>query len=255
MLNYFCLRIVSAMTLITVLMSSLPAQSLVSPDTTYRSDSSIVYVYGKFGMTILRVPNGFDFVFTPRDVAAVTDVARSRNYRFVINASFFGGDRLHAQHAGWLRILGRSYTPIMKDRQLTHVVSFDETSRRIEFIPWQNFHAQSGNHTIEFQTGPLVIDSNRVAHALIAGSINGSGRYTRTLVAATGNSVLWFITVRKPIVLDDLAGYLLKLSIFRQGRLDVVNLDGGPSVAFYSKSFPQLNFNTDDHLPLLLGVR
>jgi len=230
-------------------------QGIFLPDSTCRSDSSVVYVYNTLGITALPVKHGFEYVFTPRDVPAVSDIAHTMNFRFVINASFFEGERLNAQHAGWFKVRGTRYAPIMKDRQLTHVVVFDPEANTIAFIPWQKFHSGPGRTTIEFQTGPLVVDSNRVAQKLIDGSINGSGKYTRTLLALTNSSELWFITVRKPVSLGELGEYLLSLSIFHNKRLDVVNLDGGPSVAFYAQPFPKLNFNTDDHLPLLLGVR
>jgi len=173
----------------------------------------------------------------------------------MINASFFDGDRLDAGHAGWLRTLGTTYAPVRADRQLTHIVRYDSRSGVTDVLPWKDFKPSDSQHTIEFQTGPLIIRHNEVASDLIANSINGPGKYTRTLIAVGGKNELWFITVRKPVSLDSIARVLLRLSLFKGKRIDVVNLDGGPSVAFFAKAFPQLNYNTNDRLPLVIGVK
>jgi len=117
------------------------------------------------------------------------------------------------------------------------------------------FKPNNDNHSIEFQTGPLIIDSNKAALALIQHSVNGSGRYKRTLLAITDNSMLFLITVRNRVSLDSLAGYLLSLPIFASHRLDVVNLDGGSSVALFVQDHSELNYNESAHLPMLIGVK
>jgi hypothetical protein len=247
----------SILVLIAIVLTtqSLPAQTVRYPDTVYTDGSNRIYVFKELQLTILSVYRGFDYVFTPRNVPAFASVARKRSFRFMINASFFDNDRLDAQHAGWLRILGASHAPVRDDRQLTHIIRYDTLSGKTEIVDWQNFKPSTSNHTIEFQTGPLVISRNVVTTNLINNSINGSGKYTRTLIAVGGTNELWFITVRRPVSLDSLGRFLLTLSIFQNKTIDVVNLDGGPSVAFYSRAFPELNYNVEDRLPLLLGIR
>jgi hypothetical protein len=48
---------------------------------------------------------------------------------------------------------------------------------------------------------------------------------------------------------------LRRLSVFQNGRLDVINLDGGSSVALYLRDVPGANLNADDRLPILIGFR
>ena len=233
----------------------IQAQPVRNADTTYADGLNKIYVYKELDLTILSVHHGFEYLFVPKDVGSFETVARKKDFRFMINASFFDGERLDAQHAGWLRILGTSYAPVRHDRQLTHIVRFDTLTGKTDFASWKEFRPTQNDHTIEFQTGPLVVRQNLVTSTFIANSINGTGRYTRTLIAVSDRNELWFITVRKPVSLDSLGWFLLSLSVFQKKHIDVVNLDGGPSVAFYARAFPIFDYNTDDHLPLLLGVK
>ena len=57
------------------------------------------------------------------------------------------------------------------------------------------------------------------------------------------------------MALDELGHYLTSLAVFANKRLDVVNLDGGPSVALYVEKYPELNYNAEARLPILLGVK
>jgi hypothetical protein len=248
-----CVALVSFLMVVTTRI--MLAQAFRSPDTTYVDGSNKIHVYKELDLTVLLVRHGFEYVFIAKNAAPFAAMAKEKNFRFMINASFFDGERFDAQHAGWLRILGTSYAPLRHDRQLTHIVRFDTLSGKTEIVSWRDFKPSNTDHTIEFQTGPLVIRQNSVAFALISNSINGPGKYTRTLIATSGNNELWFITVRKPVALDSLGKFLLSLSTFQKKHINVVNLDGGPSVAFYARTFPELNYNVDDHLPLCLGVK
>ena len=231
------------------------SQNLILSDKVYHDGPNEISVYDDFGITIVSVHHGFEFLFVPDDVDALESVALANHYRLVINGSFFDGSALHAGHSGWLRIYGKTYSPLRPNVQLTHIVRFDSTSMKTAFIDMDGFKPGNDNHSIEFQTGPLIIDSNKVALSLIQHSINGSGKYKRTLMAVTDNSGLFLITVRNRVSLDSLANYLLSLAIFASHRLDIVNLDGGSSVALFVQNHPELNYNESSHLPMLIGVK
>ncbi|MBD2075843.1 phosphodiester glycosidase family protein [Phormidium sp. FACHB-592] len=173
----------------------------------------------------------------------------------MINGSFFDGTYAKAKHAGWLWILGQNYALIKQDPQLTHIALYNTKNQQIQFVDYQNFTPSRSNEVIEFQSGPIVVENSQVAKPYIAKSLNGSAPYTRSLLAVTDNRTKYFITVRKPIRLDDLANYLLSLEIFAGKRLDVLNLDGGPSVALYSRELINLRYNDTAQLPILLGAR
>jgi hypothetical protein len=59
--------------------------------------------------------------------------------------------------------------------------------------------------------------------------------------------------VTEKVVLNDLATSLRGLSVFQGGRLDVMNLDGGSSVALYLRDAPGWNYIAGDRLPILIG--
>jgi hypothetical protein len=232
-----------------------PRVSRILPDTTLHDGKVNVFTYTTLGMTIVSVPKTFEYVYMPEDPDSVRVVGARRGYRYLVNASFFDGDRLHATHAGWLRIGGRILAPLKKDRQLTHVVRYEAGSGKVRYIPYQEFSPSADTNALEFQTGPMIIENGRVAAKYIRESINGLGAYPRTLIATVDRRRVFLIVVRRPVALDTLAGSLLRLSLFRKGRIDVVNLDGGASVALYSSAHPGLCYNDAARLPLLLGIR
>ncbi len=206
-------------------------------------------------MTVVEVPDTLTFLYLPRNDVPLDSIARREKFRAVINGSFFDGTRGNASHAGWLSMYGMNVTPMMDDRQLTHVVRIDGSKRRVNFLPVVSFVPSKDRHLLEFQTGPLIIENGRIREDLIRSSINGSSRHTRSLLATLNHRRCFFITVTDRVTLTDLAATLLHLSVFIRGRLDVVDLDGGSSVALYLKGAPGFNFNVRDRLPILIGFR
>jgi hypothetical protein len=229
--------------------------SKIVPDTTLHDGDVNVFTYTSLGMTVVSVPKTFEYVYISEDPESVRVIGERRGYRYLVNASFFDGDRLHATHAGWLRIGGRVLAPLKRDRQLTHVVRYEAGVRKVRYTPYGEFSPPADTSALEFQTGPMIIENGRVAAKYIRESINGLGAYPRTLLATIDRRRVFLIVVRRPVALDTLAGSLLRLSLFRKGRFDVVNLDGGSSVALYSSAHPRLCYNDGARLPLLLGIR
>ncbi len=241
--------------------ASSPAQTpdidseVLSPDSIARSGNVIVAMWNAPRVTIVEVPDTLVFCYLPQNDAPLDSIARRQNLRCLINGSFFNGARGNASHAGWLSMYGCRVTPLMDDRQLTHIVRNNGTKRTIEFLPVRSFVASEDSQLLEFQTGPLVIEMGRIREDLIQSSINGPTRHTRSLLATLDQHRCFFITVAERVTLTDLAATLLRLSVFQKGRLDVLNLDGGSSVALYVRDLPGVNSNADDHLPILIGFR
>ncbi len=224
------------------------------PDTLLTDGDIQFYHFQQIDMTVCAFSSGFDFIYIGQKPGTVSQIAKQKNYRLLINASFFDGDREQATHAGWLKIFGAQLAPLKIDRQLSHVVKYQPADARFEFTDYQNFKPDTATNSIEFQTGPLIIENNLIAENYIRTSINGMGKYRRTLLGTTDDGKMYFIIVRSQIALDELAQFLLTVSAFAGKNLSVINLDGGPSVALYVKKYPQFNYNTSARLPLLLGV-
>lgn len=227
--------------------------AIIPPDTVVRAGSLVVEMWKHPRITVVELPDTMVFLYRPNNTLSLDSIVRRDNLRGLINGSFFEGVRGNARHAGWLSIYGRCITPLMDDRQLSHVVRVSASGGKVEFYSADSFIPSRDPGVVEFQTGPLVIDSGAIRKDLIARSINGATDHARTLLAALNRSRLFFITVADRVSLSGLGSILLRFSVLKGGRLDVVNLDGGSSVALCLPAFPEFSYNSSDQLPVLIG--
>ncbi|HEX7573379.1 MAG TPA: phosphodiester glycosidase family protein [Bacteroidota bacterium] len=225
------------------------------PDTTFMSGSLRIMSWKSPAMIIIPVADTLVFLYNSHNGATVDSVARKNDLRCLVNGSFFSGVRGDAYHAGLLARYGRLVSPALADRQLTHVVRINSTAHTVTFLPAQSIVPSSDPHVVEFQTGPLVIEGGEVRKDLIRSSINGLTAHTRTLLATLDGRHCFFVTVTEKVALIDLAVLLARLDVFQGGRLDVINLDGGSSVALYLRDAPGWSYNAGDRLPILIGFR
>lgn len=106
-------NIISLLSLITPLINNVAIrQSDIIPEQNLKANPRQIYIYQKYQMTIISIADTFDFIFIPRNAESIDSVARKGNYKIMINGSFFGGIRLAAEHAGWLRLFGKTYSLI-----------------------------------------------------------------------------------------------------------------------------------------------
>jgi len=227
--------------------------SQLSPDTVAIAGSVRVSLWDHRRIVVVEVPDTLTFLYLPHNEIPLDSLARRENLRCLINGSFFQGVRGNAQHAGWLAMYGQKLTPTMDDRQLTHVVVSNGSAWSTTFVPARTFAGPTGPAKLEFQTGPLIIENGRIREDLIRGSINGSTAHARTLLATIDQRRCFFISVTSRMTLSDLAAGLVRFSIFSGGRLDVIDLDGGSSVALYVRDVPLVNTNVHDRLPIVIG--
>jgi len=205
-------------------------------------------------LSIIAFRNNFEIIYEPSQRLSIHEIGGRFKYHCIVNGSFF---EWSGEHAGWLSISGNNLMPLKRDPQLTHIAALDTTTGKMVFKSAELWEpSMSDKATMEFQTGPLVIQANVLDMPSIRKSINGLRSHRRTLLAYTKEDRMkFFITVRKPERLDKVGEYLLKLSIFERKTLSVINLDGGPSVALYFQALPEMNHNADAVLPILLALR
>ena len=228
-------------------------QQTIYPDRTIKDGDFMVYQFNNYDMTIVSFLSSFDFIYKPSQDLSIQTVATKSNYRYMINGSFFEASK---EHAGWLSLLGEEKTPIKEDRQLSHIIKFNQKTGIMSFVEAKKFQPSTDKSNIEFQSGPLIIDSNQITNKYINQSLNGLLLFERTLLGYTEeDGRKYFIITRENVKLDELADYLLKLHVFSGKTLNLVNLDGGTSVALYSQTYPELNFNANAILPILLGIK
>jgi len=214
----------------------------------------IIYNSDLYDLTIVGFKDNFEIIYEPEQPLSLKEAGDKYTFRYLINGSYFEASRVHA---GWLSIFGTQYTPLKDDRQLSHMAVLDTSVGYIDFPSLDLWDSSMTNQTsIEFQTGPLVIDANAVDTLSIHASINGEGSHLRTFLAYTEeDGIKYFIISRQTGQLDLMAKHLLSLPLFAGKTLSVMNLDGGSSTALYSRKHPELNFNVNRPLPILLGLR
>jgi len=235
--------------------NDIPDKSL-RPDETIKDGNITVFNYKLADMTIVTVPDTLNFIFVPNEVKPFEEMAKENNFRYMINSTYFAGNNLKAKHCGILKNYEQIISPdLMQDKQIKYVVSYNRKDRKIDYSYFENFKPSSDANTLEFQTGPLVIENNKLSDTAIRSSINWERKTKRTLIASLDNKDIFLIIVRENVDMINLGKFLLKLSIFKDRKLDVMNLDGGSSTALYSKNHPKLGYRLSARLPLLIGIK
>ena len=226
----------------------------MEPTLKIADDDIHAYMFDTYEISMIAFGSNFEIVYEPAQRLSIHEVAQSFQYRYLVNGSFFEGS---GEHAGWLSIAGNNLMRLKQDRQLTHIAILNTATSEMVFQSAESWKPPMSDRTsIEFQTGPMIIQANVLDMQSIRQSINGLRSHPRTLLGYTEEDRMkFFITVRKPERLDKLGQYLLKVSIFEGKTLSVINLDGGPSVALDTQAHPELNHNRDAVLPILFALR
>jgi hypothetical protein len=164
---------------------------------------------------------------------------------------------VESEHAGLLQIKGEKFWDMVPDKQLTHVVIYDEKADSLDFVATGDFvekNYKDKKYTL-FQTGPVLIRDGVVQVAQIKSSLNGEGRFLRTVLGITGTGEKFVLITRVNFTLLDLANMINAFPVFKDKPLTVINLDGGTSTAMYSKELEQFNYRESSRLPVVIGVK
>ncbi len=180
----------------------------------------------------------------------VETIAGLQNSDFVINAGYF----LESfAHAGLLKINGEIITNLAEnDYQLTHLLDF---TNNVQILSQEQYLENETSILDSFQTGPLLISQNEIQTDLIQNSANGNGRYRRSIIGVTNSGKLFFVATKKSYSLEELGEEILKFDELKNETFDVLNLDGGSSVAFYSEENEDFRFSETSKLPYLILVQ
>ena len=229
--------------------------SLSTEYKTLRSNGSVVYSFNTFDITLIPVIGNLNFIYNPVKPASLKEIAEKGSWNVLVNASYFAGSASKAKHVGLLNIYGKLIAQKEYDKQLTHIVRYNKKLNSIFFYDYNGYEPVNDSSTLEIQTGPIVIENNKLASNYISACINGGRKAERTLIAAIDDKPAFFIVVRDKVSLTELGNFLLQVPIFAGKKLDVMNLDGGSSTSLYLSNFPQLNFKDSKQLPFLLGIK
>ncbi len=180
--------------------------------------------------------------------------SENNNFLLSINGGYFTES---LTHAGLLAMGGEIIEPIARnDIQVSHIVLYNTQSNSVDILLAKDFNLNLAEkpNMMAFQTGPLIIQSNIVQYQYIEDSLNGTGKHKRSLFGFTDDGTKFFIATKKTYDLKTLSDLILKFPFFENKKITVVNLDGGSSVAIYSKDNEDFIFGTARELPIIIGV-
>jgi uncharacterized protein YigE (DUF2233 family) len=179
-----------------------------------------------------------------------------------VNASYHDGDYASARLEGLFVVHGKQIAPLKPgDAQLSHIVNISSQGRIIAVEEAPNANSSitsppsSKRGDTRIQTGPLILDRGEIASQFIAASLNGADAYKRTAIGVTAGGATVFVVARTPRSLDQLARAVLDVSNYRERKLSLVNLDGGPSTALHSTEQRGLSYQADKLTPVMFGVQ
>lgn len=158
---------------------------------------------------------------------------------------------------------GSRHAPFVSDDpQVTHVICTD-MSGNISF--WENkdyTEERLNSCRTAFQSGPMIYEfrGGQKKENLATKQYIGLPHTRTVMVVFTRTDTtqdVWFLTAYNKMTLSQIRDIVLSETRFygTYNALAVMNLDGGSSVAYISRSFPELNFGTNKILPIVLGIR
>ncbi len=213
----------------------------------------VTYEYSRAGVWVAVFTTPLELSNSWSDGPSLEDGSRLQNYLVSVNGTYFKGSYDKATPAGFFQEEGVNSSQVLQDKQLTRIVSYSASENKLVFSKVNEYI--TGGSDFAFQTGPQILTDGVIEDQEISNSINGLGSYKRTFLGKTSTGSFVFGTATSPISLLQLGAVLKEMQVFKGQQITVVNLDGGPSTAMYSKDFDRVNWNTTMRLPLIIGTR
>ncbi len=205
------------------------------------------------GLLFALIPENHSMdVFNNVNLTPLEDFSLENSLILAMNAGYFLENK---GHAGLLNIKGNILgTLAPNDKQLSHVVEL--STNQIVFSPASSFDTTGLNSSATyFQTGPLILDENEIQNDFIDTSLNGNGKYLRSILGYTSDGQRFFVITTKRYALKDLAEKLMDLDVFGDVKISAVNLDGGSSVGIFSGENARFQYGEAKRLPFVIGVK
>ncbi len=195
-----------------------------------------------------------DLIYNKNVTKTAREISETEQFIISTNGGFFRENKAHAGLLIQYGVLMANIAP--NDNQVTGVVILNKNSisfKNIKEINVNNYLHNKDN--IVFQTGPIIVSDNNVNTTAIKKSVNGTGRYLRTLLGYTQSGKKFFAITTKNYDLETLAEEILKMQNLQGEIVNVINLDGGTSTYIYSNENKDFNIGTFKTLPIILGVK
>jgi len=208
-----------------------------------------------------RANGGFDLLYQPFNTPRFEAHDPEKKYRALINGGYFNKIDGSIYHAGLLALDGQRYTPaVFNDAQVTHFLCQDTHGIRI--LPNVDYHESliDSCDTL-FQAWPVIYSRKweLVEEDTKPSSYIGKAHKRTALVLfeKLGVQDIWFLTVNEEETLAEVRNIVLREIRFigTYDTLQILNLDGGSSVAHMNYSHPELNIGRTKVLPIVFGIR
>lgn len=213
-------------------------------------------------VTWTHAPRGFDILYSPYSTPTLASLDEQKKFSAIINGSYFARTEGGNYHAGLLWLDGIRQTPFVSDDpQLTHILCL--AGWRISLIENALYTSEDSlkSCTLAVQAGPLVYESqDGLVRENLSPKTYIASAHTRTVLVvftrSDNSQDVWFLTFYTKMTLAQVRDVVLSETRFygTYKNIQILNLDGGSSVAYMSRTFPQLNFGTQKKLPIVFGI-
>lgn len=192
-----------------------------------------------------------NYIYRSSSPPTLSETAAEHNFDIAINGGYFLGEYTQAQHAGLLYLDEEIVKPFTNsDDQISAVVSYHKGGLNITHND-DYTEAQLKDVRFAVQAGPILISNSEIQTDAIDISSNGALEYKRSFIGTIDSEVLIGITTEN-VTLTTLANRLK--NEFPSSDVNVINLDGGASTAFFVSTNPRYNHNSKWYLPNVIGL-
>ncbi len=247
------IKILNRLYLIQYLARHIPGvESFDQQDGIYDELTSTIWTHAK---------NWFDLLYEPFDTPRFEGHDNAKKYRALVNGGYFNKIEGSIYHAGLLALNGQRYTPpVFDNSQVTHFLCQD--SHWIRIMPNIDYHESliDSCDTL-FQAWPVIysqrwtlIEEDTRPQSYIW---KAHKRTVLVLFEKAGVQDVWFLTINEEETLTEVRNIVLREVRFigTYDTVQILNLDGGSSVAHMNYAHPELNIGRTKILPIVLGIK
>ena len=246
-------KMLNRLYLIQYLARNIPSlESFEQEDVIYDELTSTIWTHAK---------NGFDLLYQPFNTPRFESHDSAKKYRALVNGGYFNKIDGSIYHAGLLALDGQRYTPpVFDNSQVTHFLCQD--SHWIRIMPNVDYHESLiDSCDVLFQAGPVIYSKrgDLIEEDLRPASYIGKAHKRTALVLfeKAGVQDVWFLTINEEETLTEVRNIVLREMRFigAYDTVQILNLDGGSSVAHVNYAHPELNIGRTKILPIVLGIK
>lgn len=210
---------------------------------------------------VFEAPHGFIPWYDPN--ASMNIAHRYSSWcQLVVNGSYFGWTRAGEYYPAWAWIINGQYmtpppiwklsirspfVPVYDDPNITHFVGF--SGSQMQIFANRDFQKNPRLYDFAFQAWPLVLSGGVIED--FWRSWHAREKHERTLLGKTQSGKIFFFVSTLPRTLDEVGSLIFDDERFSHDPITVLNLDGGPSTAFFDG---KIWFHSNKRLPIVFCI-